>query len=64
MFYILFLVIKEKKIMKIRELNEKQRLEVIRLHHQNKSSRQIAKEFKFISFKGVQKTIKKYSKPS
>ena len=29
MFYILFLVIKEKKIMKIKELNEKQRLEVI-----------------------------------
>ena len=49
MFYILFLVIKEKK-MKIKELNEKQRLEVIRLHrlhcHQDKSSRQIAKKFK------------------
>ena len=46
--------------MKIKELNEKQRLQVIRLHHQDKSSRKIAKEFKFISYKGAQKIIKKY----
>ena len=46
--------------MKIKELNEKQRLQVIRLHNQNKSSRKIAKEFKFISYKGAQKIIKKY----
>ena len=46
--------------MKIKELNEKQRLQVIRLHNQNKSSRKIAKELKFISYKGAQKIIKKY----